>query len=83
MMKRGSNALPRVHRQLTVIPAIVYLYNGVNGFWHGFLQLLGIYMIANLFDRFFIDEWWVGTCIGYPILAAIMSGLMQLLDRVF
>ena len=91
--------------QLTVIQAIVYLYNGVNGFWHGFLQLLGIYMIANLFDRFFIDEWWVGhtkawlipgtedlrpyipaktkitkwigTCIGYPILAAIMSGLMQ------
>ena len=42
--------------QLTVIPAVVYLYNGVNGF----LQLLGIYMIADLFDRLFIDEWWVG-----------------------
>ena len=45
--------------QLTIIPAVVYFYNGVNGFWNGFLQLLGIYMIANLFDRLFIDEWWV------------------------
>lgn len=93
--------------QLTVIPAVVYLYNGVTGFWNGFLQLLGIYMIANLFDRLFIDEWWVGhtkawiipgtedlrpyiptktkitkwagTCIGYPILAAILSGIMQII----
>ena len=46
--------------QLTVIPAVVYFYNGVTGFWNGFLQLLGIYMIADLFDRLFIDEWWVG-----------------------
>ncbi len=93
--------------QLTVIPIVVYFYNGVNGFWNGFLQLLGIYMIANLFDRLFIDEWWVGhtkawlipgteelrpyiptktkikkwlgTCIGYPVLSAIMSGIMQLI----
>ena len=28
--------------QLVVIPALVYLYNGVDGFWNGFLQLLGI-----------------------------------------
>ena len=93
--------------QLTVIPAVVYFYNGVTGFWNGFLQLLGIYMIADLFDRLFIDEWWVGhtkawiipgtedlrpyiptktkikkwagTCIGYPILAAILSGIMQII----
>ena len=93
--------------QLTIIPAVVYFYNGVDGFLDGFFQLLGIYMIANLFDRLFIDEWWVGrskawiipgteelrpyiptktkitkwvgTCIGYPILAAIMSGIMQLM----
>ena len=72
--------------------------------------LLVIYMIANLFDRLFVDEWWVGrtkawlipgtedlrpyipvkvkitkwvgTCIGYPILAAILSGIMQR-GRVF
>lgn len=93
--------------QLTVVPAVVYLYNGVNDFWDGFLKLLGIYMIANLFDRLFIDEWWVGrtkawiipgtedlqpyipmktritkwvsSCIGFPILAALLSGIMQLI----
>ena len=92
---------------LTVVPAVVYFYNGVDGFLNGFLQLLGIYMIMNLFDRLFIDEWWVGhtkawiipgtenlrpyinakvkirkwvlSCIGFPILAAILSGLMQLI----
>lgn len=94
--------------QLTVVPAVVYFYNGLSGFWNGFLQLLGIYMIANLFDRIFIDEWWVGhskawlipgteelrpyipiktkitkwvgTCIGYPILAALMSGIIKLIE---
>ena len=92
---------------LTVVPAVVYFYNGVDGFLNGFLQLLGIYMIMNLFDRLFIDEWWVGhtkawiipgtenlrpyinakvkirkwvsSCIGFSILAAILSGLMQLI----
>ncbi|MBO5985313.1 MAG: hypothetical protein J6Q02_00750 [Lachnospiraceae bacterium] len=93
--------------QFTVIPSIVHFYNGADGFRNCFLQLLGIFMIANLFDRLFIDEWWVGhtkawiipgtedlrpyipakvkikkwvgTCIGYPILAAILSGIMQLI----
>ena len=96
--------------QLTVVPAVVYFFNGVDGFWNGFLQLLGIYMIANLFDRLFVDEWWVGhtkawiipgtedlmpyipaktkivkwvgTCIGYPLLSAILSGIMQLIAGV-
>ncbi len=45
--------------QLTVVPALVWLYNGVSGFWDGFLQLAGVYLIAGLFDRLFIDEWWV------------------------
>ena len=93
--------------QLVVFPVLVYFYNGIDGFWNGFLQLLGIYMIANLFDRLFIDEWWVGhtkawdipgtedlkpyinmktrirkwvgSWVGFPILAAIISGIMQLL----
>ena len=92
---------------LTVVPAVVYFYNGVDGFLNGFLQLLGIYMIMNLFDRLFIDEWWVGhtkawiipgtenlipyinaktkirkwvaSCVGFTILAAILSGIMQLI----
>ena len=91
---------------ITVVPFVVYHFNGVNGFWDGFNQLVCIYMIMNLFDRFFIDEWWVGctktwiipgtedlmpyitvkarirkwvgTCIGFPLLAAIIFGIMQM-----
>ncbi len=92
---------------LIVIPAVVYLYNGVNGFFDGFLQLTIIYLIAGLFDRIFIDWWWVGhtkawiipgteefmpyiygktlivkwcgTLIGFPVLAAIIAGIIQLI----
>ncbi|MCR5295055.1 MAG: hypothetical protein K6E30_07800 [Lachnospiraceae bacterium] len=92
---------------VTVIPAIVYFYNGVNGFFDGFVQLTVIYLIAGLFDRLFIDWWWVGhtkawiipgteefmpyiygktlagkwvgTLIGFPVLAAIISGVITLL----
>ena len=91
----------------TIVPAAVYCYNGVNGFWDGFLQLTGIFMIMNLFDRLFIDEWWVGhtkawlipgtedlmpyitnkvrirkwtgSLIGFPVFAAVIAGVMQLL----
>ena len=92
---------------VTVFPAIVYFYNGVNGFRDCFIQLTVIYLIAGLFDRLFIDWWWVGhtkawiipgteefmpyiygktlvgkwvgTLIGFPILAAIISGVITLL----
>ena len=92
---------------ITVVPAVVYFYNGVTGFKDGFLQLLGIYMIMNIFDRFFIDEWWVchtrawfipgtedlmpyitwkvrirkwlGSFLIFTMLAAIMSGVFQLI----
>lgn len=91
---------------LTVVPAVVWLYNGVNGFWDGFFQLTVIYMIMNLFDRLFVDVFWVGhtktweipgtedlkpyipakrhltkwvgSCVGFPLLAAIISGVMTL-----
>ena len=92
---------------VTVFPVIVYFYNGVNGFMDYFIQLAVIYLIAGLFDRLFIDWWWVGhtkawiipgteefmpyiygktlvgkwlgTLIGFPILAAIISGVITLL----
>ena len=92
---------------VTVFPVIVYFYNGVNGFRDCFIQLAVIYLIAGLFDRLFIDWWWVGhtkawiipgteefmpyiygktlvgkwvgTLIGFPILAAIISGVITLL----
>ena len=92
---------------VTVFPVIVYIYNGVNGFRDCFIQLAVIYLIAGLFDRLFIDWWWVGhtkawiipgteefmpyiygktlvgkwvgTLIGFPILSAIISGVITLL----
>ncbi len=91
---------------LIVVPMVVYFYNSVNGFVDGFVQLTVIYLISGLFDRIFIDWWWVGctrawiipgteeflpyihgktllrkwvgTLIGFPLLAALLSGIMQL-----
>jgi hypothetical protein len=45
--------------QLTVFPLLVFLFNGTTGFLDSFLQLTCVYLIAGLFDRLFIDEWWV------------------------
>lgn len=45
---------------LTLVPAMVYLLNGATGFWDGFLQMTEILLITGLFDRVFIDWWWVG-----------------------
>ena len=94
---------------LILVPYMVYGINGVSDFWNGFWQMLVILMIAGLFDRIFIDWWWVGhtkawiiqgtedlmpyiygktllkkwagTLVGYPILAAVLAGLMQILMR--
>ena len=94
---------------LILVPYMVYGINGVSDFQNGFLQMLVILMIAGLFDRIFIDWWWVGhtkawiiqgtedlmpyiygktllkkwagTLVGYPILAAVLAGLMQILMR--
>ncbi len=45
---------------LFAVPAMVYGINGAKGFMQGFLQMLAVYMIMNLFDRLFIDLYWVG-----------------------
>ena len=84
-------------------PLMVYGLNGAHGFWEGFWQITVILWIAGLFDRFFIDWYWVGhtkawlipgtedlqpyiptkvlvrkwlgTIVGYPIIAAILAGI--------
>lgn len=44
---------------LTLVPYMVYGINGALGFWNGFLQMSAIMLIMGLFDRLFIDWYWV------------------------
>ena len=92
---------------LILIPVMVYYINGASDFWSVFWQMLIILWIMGLFDRIFIDWYWVGhtkawlipgtedlqpyipaktlikkwvgTIIGYPIIAAIIAGVMTLI----
>lgn len=87
-----------------ITPAMVYFLNGAREFWDMFWQMTAILMIMGLFDRFFIDWYWVGhtkawlipgtedlmpyipkktvihkwtgTVAGYPIMAAVISGII-------
>lgn len=89
--------------------AAVYGINGARGFLAGFGQLVFIFLCEGLFDRLFIDYWWVGktkawvikgtedlqpyiygktligkwlmTLVGYPIIAAILAGIMDLIIK--
>ncbi len=45
---------------ILLTPAMVYGINGASGFMDGFLQMTAVLLIMGLFDRFFIDEYWVG-----------------------
>ena len=86
---------------------MVYFINGARGFIEIFIQITIILIIMGLFDRIFIDWYWVGktkawlipgteelmpyipkktlvrkwigTIIGYPIIAAIMAAVMSLI----
>lgn len=92
---------------LVFVPAMVYFINGARGFIEIFIQITIILIIMGLFDRIFIDWYWVGktkawlipgteelmpyipkktlvrkwigTIIGYPIIAAIMAAVMSLI----
>lgn len=45
---------------LIFVPAMVWFINGARGFKELFSQILTIFMIDGLFDRLFIDWYWVG-----------------------
>lgn len=45
---------------LFVIPVMVYYVNGARGFLEIFTQITAIYLISCVFDRIFIDWYWVG-----------------------
>lgn len=93
-----------------LVPLMVYGINGVVGFWSGFWQMLIILWFMGVFDRLFIDWYWVGhtkawlipetedlrpyipmkvhikkwigTIIGYPIIAAAIAGIMALIQTI-
>ncbi len=44
---------------LVFVPLMVYCFNGAVGFWNGFLQMTTIVLIQGIFDRIFIDWYWV------------------------
>ena len=43
-----------------LVPYMVYGINGVSTIKDGFIQMAIIYTVMNLFDRIFIDWYWVG-----------------------
>ena len=45
----------------------VYGINGARGFWDGFWQISVILLIEGLFDRLFIDWYWVGKTKAWMI----------------
>lgn len=45
---------------IVIVPLMVYFINGVASFWDGFWQMTVIQWISGLFDRIFIDWYWVG-----------------------
>ena len=50
-----------------LIPYMVYKVNGVTDFKQAFIQMVIISLIANLFDRLFIDYYWVGKTNAWNI----------------
>ncbi len=53
--------------QLVLVPIMVYCYNGATGFMQPFLQMTMIFVIQGLFDRLFIDWYWVGHTKAWQI----------------
>lgn len=52
---------------LIVVPVLVYFVNRARGFWDGFTQMTCVYLIMNVFDRLFIDWYWVGHTKAWEI----------------
>lgn len=52
---------------LLLVPYMVYSVNGAQGFREGFTQMAAIGLIFGLFDRVFIDWWWVGHTSAWVI----------------
>lgn len=51
----------------TLVPFMVYYINGATNFWSGFWQMSIIMWIMGVFDRIFIDFYWVGHTKAWEI----------------
>ncbi len=49
------------------LPCVVVIANGTRGFITPFLQIYALAMAEGLFDRFFIDAYWVGHTKAWTI----------------
>lgn len=45
---------------IILAPWMVFAVNGARTFWEGFIQLTAMYLVLAIFDRVFIDWYWVG-----------------------
>ncbi|MBO4919002.1 MAG: hypothetical protein J5365_02485 [Erysipelotrichaceae bacterium] len=91
------------------VVASVYGLNKARGFLEPFLQMSAVLLIEGVFDRIFIDWWWVnhtrawnipdtedlkpyidkktmtgkwiGTLIGFSLIAAIIAGIMKFIIK--
>ncbi len=61
----------------TLVPFMVYCINGATGFIDGFWQMSAILLIQGLFDRLFIDWYWVGKTKSW-----IISGTEDLMPYI-
>ena len=52
---------------IIVVPFMVYYINGVDNFTDGFWQMSIIFWISGLFDRLFIDWYWVDRTKAWEI----------------
>lgn len=74
---KSLSAIPFFVMMIIVCPVMVFFLNGASGFTEGFLHLLIAYMICNLFDRIFIDWYWVGHTKAW-----IISGTEDLMPYI-
>lgn len=52
---------------IILIPLMVYFINGTRGFWNLYFEMVIIILIMGLFDRLFVDWYWVGHTKAWEI----------------
>ena len=58
--RKGITFVALMAPQFLLVPLMVYFVNGTSDFKTAAIQMTVIYLISGLFDRLFIDWYWVG-----------------------